>query len=203
MWLTAGLWGWLAGGALLIGALLGWFVRLPVRLTAGVMAFGSGVLLSALSFDLMDEAHTQGGMLATALGFLVGAVAFTAINYLLSKRGAKLSSDICFSTYSGFEYERYFGGGTSATVGTGEGAACTAPHDSSQDLFLPIQVCNRCTVPLALSRRRRVASSRSGSIRTVVTPSVSKTATYFASTFACANTCTMMSNHRERASVLQ
>jgi ZIP family zinc transporter len=89
MWLTAGLWGWLAGGALLIGALLGWFVRLPVRLTAGVMAFGSGVLLSALSFDLMDEAHTQGGMLATALGFLVGAVAFTAINYLLSKRGAK------------------------------------------------------------------------------------------------------------------
>jgi hypothetical protein len=39
MWLTAGLWGWLAGGALLIGAALGWFFRLPLRLTAIIMAF--------------------------------------------------------------------------------------------------------------------------------------------------------------------
>lgn len=89
MWLTAGLWGWLAGAALLVGTLLGWFMGLPIRLTAGVMAFGSGVLLSALSFDLMDEAQTRGGMLATALGFLIGALAFTGINYLLSRRGAK------------------------------------------------------------------------------------------------------------------
>jgi ZIP family zinc transporter len=89
MWLTAGLWGWLAGGALLIGAALGWFVTLPVRLTASVMAFGSGVLLSALSFDLMDEAQRHGGLLATGCGFLLGAATFTGINFLLSRRGAK------------------------------------------------------------------------------------------------------------------
>src|SRR4051812_6124896 len=89
MWLTAGLWGWLAGGALLIGAALGWFMRLPLRLMAGIMAFGSGVLLSALSFDLLDEAQTRGGLAATGAGFLIGAALFTAANYLLERRGAK------------------------------------------------------------------------------------------------------------------
>lgn len=89
MWWTAGLWGWLAGGALLVGAVLGWFVRLPVRLVASVMAFGSGVLLSALSFDLMDEAQRNGGLLATGAGFLAGAGVFTGVNLLLAERGAK------------------------------------------------------------------------------------------------------------------
>jgi len=32
-------------------------LKLPQR----VMAFGAGVLISALSFDLMDEAYRQGG----------------------------------------------------------------------------------------------------------------------------------------------
>lgn len=89
MWLVAGFWGWLAGAALLLGALLGWFVKLPLRHTATVMAFGSGVLLSALSFDLLDEAQRHGGLLATAIGFLLGAALFTAVNYLLAQRGAK------------------------------------------------------------------------------------------------------------------
>lgn len=89
MWITAGLWGWLAGGALLIGAGVGWFVALPVRLIASVMAFGSGVLISALSFDLMDEAQRRGGLIATGAGFLFGAAAFTGTNWLLARRGAK------------------------------------------------------------------------------------------------------------------
>jgi len=89
MWLSAGLWGWLAGGALLIGAVVGWFVRLPARATAAVMAFGSGVLLSALSFDLMDDAQRHGGLLATGSGFLLGAGLFTAVNFYLARRGAK------------------------------------------------------------------------------------------------------------------
>jgi ZIP family zinc transporter len=56
---------------------------------AGVMAFGAGVLISALSFDLMDEAYRQGGIGSTALGFLAGAVVYTAANVLVSRRGAK------------------------------------------------------------------------------------------------------------------
>jgi ZIP family zinc transporter len=53
------------------------------------MAFGSGVLLSALSFDLMEEAHERGGLLATGSGFLFGALLFTLIDWLLARRGAK------------------------------------------------------------------------------------------------------------------
>jgi zinc transporter, ZIP family len=89
MWWTAGLWGWFAGGALLVGALMGWFLALPLRLTAGIMAFGSGVLLSALSFDLMEEASKHGGLFVSASGFLFGAALFTGVNFLLAKRGAK------------------------------------------------------------------------------------------------------------------
>jgi ZIP family zinc transporter len=83
------LWGLLGGSALLIGAMIGWFARLPQRLIAAVMAFGSGVLISALSFELVEEAWHRGGLPATALGFLFGATIFTAANVIVSRLGAK------------------------------------------------------------------------------------------------------------------
>ena len=88
-WLQAGLWGLLSGGALLIGAVIGYFVGVPQRLIASIMAFGSGVLFSALSFELMDKAYATGGFDATAIGFLSGALVYAAANYYLSHRGAK------------------------------------------------------------------------------------------------------------------
>jgi ZIP family zinc transporter len=39
---------------------------------AAVMGFGGGVLISALAFDLMDEAYRRGGFDSTAAGFLEG-----------------------------------------------------------------------------------------------------------------------------------
>jgi zinc transporter, ZIP family len=51
----------LAGSVLLIGASVGYFAHAPQRLNASVMAFGSGVLISALAFDLMDEAYKREG----------------------------------------------------------------------------------------------------------------------------------------------
>ncbi|MGY3355292.1 zinc transporter ZupT [Bradyrhizobium sp. GM0.4] len=89
MALQAALWGLLAGGALVIGAALAWFFSISQRLIAGVMAFGSGVLISALSFELMDEAYKRGGFLATSLGFLGGAAVYTAANIYISRRGAR------------------------------------------------------------------------------------------------------------------
>jgi ZIP family zinc transporter len=53
------------------------------------MAFGSGVLISALSFELIDEAYRAGGFAATSIGFLGGATVYTAGNVYLSRRGAK------------------------------------------------------------------------------------------------------------------
>ncbi len=69
LWLQAGLWGWLGGGALVIGAALGWGLKRRPWLVASVMAFGAGVLISALAFDLMDEAFRRGGFWPTAGGF--------------------------------------------------------------------------------------------------------------------------------------
>ena len=88
IWLQAGAWGLLAGGALVVGALIAWFVRVPQRVVASVMAFGAGVLISALAFDLVDEAERGGGLTATTVGFLAGASIYVAANVLLARHGA-------------------------------------------------------------------------------------------------------------------
>ena len=88
-WLEAGLWGLLGGGALVIGALIAWFTSVPPKVVASVMAFGSGVLISAVAFDLMEEAVKTGGLVATASGFLGGAAVYLAANIALNRRGAR------------------------------------------------------------------------------------------------------------------
>ena len=87
--LQAGLWGLLSGSALILGAAVGYFARVPARLIAAIMAFGAGVLISALSFELMDEAWRRGGLTATAAGFLGGAAIFTFANLALARAGAR------------------------------------------------------------------------------------------------------------------
>lgn len=77
--------GLLAGGALFIGALIAWFVKVPARIVASVMAFGAGVLISALAFDLVGESIAEAGVLPTLSGFLVGAVAYVAANQILDR----------------------------------------------------------------------------------------------------------------------
>jgi len=87
--LVAGFWGLLAGSALVLGTVLAYFLKLPQRAIAGVMAFGSGVLLSALAFEFMEEAFARGGLGSTAIGFLAGAMVYTVANVLLARHGAK------------------------------------------------------------------------------------------------------------------
>jgi len=88
-WIVAGLWGLVGGAALVLGALVAWFLRVPQAVVAAVMAFGAGVLVSAIAFDLMEEAVQTGGLAATASGFLGGAVAYLAANAALARRGAR------------------------------------------------------------------------------------------------------------------
>jgi len=82
-------WGFVSGGALVIGAAVGFFITVPSPVIAGVMAFGSGVLISALSFELMEEAFEQAGLTAAATGFLLGAAIYVAANRLLAIWGAR------------------------------------------------------------------------------------------------------------------
>jgi len=89
MILLAGFWGALAGSALVIGAALGFFLRINQRIIAGALAFGAGVLISALAFELLDEAFNKGGLVHVAAGFLAGAIVFTLVNRWMAALGAR------------------------------------------------------------------------------------------------------------------
>jgi ZIP family zinc transporter len=71
-------WGLFAASSLLIGALIATW-RPPHRRALGlIMAFGAGVLLSAVAYELIDEsASIGGGGLAVAAGVFAGAATFT------------------------------------------------------------------------------------------------------------------------------
>lgn len=88
-WLLAGGAGLIAGAALLLGSAIAWCISVPARVVAVVMAFGSGVLISALAFELVQEAVDQGGLVATASGFLLGAVTYVGLNIVLARQGAR------------------------------------------------------------------------------------------------------------------
>ena len=81
VWLQAGFWGLVGGSALLLGSAIGYLVQVPQQVIAVVMAFGGGVLISALSLDLMEEAYKRGGFDSTAIGFLNGAAVYTLANW--------------------------------------------------------------------------------------------------------------------------
>lgn len=73
----------------MLGALAGYFLNLSQRMVAGVMAFGSGALVSALSFGLVGQAYARGGLAVTVLGFLGGAVIYSVANMTLALYGAR------------------------------------------------------------------------------------------------------------------
>lgn len=85
--IQAALWGGLAGAALLIGAAIGFFAKVPRKASAAVMAFGVGVLIACLAFNLMAEALHLGGLGPSLLGFVLGAALFAGANALLARSG--------------------------------------------------------------------------------------------------------------------
>ncbi|MBK5093327.1 MAG: ZIP family zinc transporter, partial [Actinobacteria bacterium] len=70
MALKAALFGLLAGSTLVFGALIGLFFNIQRRVIAVIMAFGAGVLISTLAFDLMGEAYKLGGFDSSSIGFV-------------------------------------------------------------------------------------------------------------------------------------
>jgi ZIP family zinc transporter len=70
-------WGLVGAISLILGALIVFIHRPATRSLGLIMGFGAGVLLSAVSFELIDEALTvSGGEGGTALGFFTGALVF-------------------------------------------------------------------------------------------------------------------------------
>jgi ZIP family zinc transporter len=69
-------WGALAASSLLIGAGLALVRRWPDRQVGIVLAFGAGALISAVSFELVQEGQKQGAPGWLALGLAVGALTY-------------------------------------------------------------------------------------------------------------------------------
>ena len=84
LWLAA-LSGLIAGGALLLGSAIAWFVEIPKYIVAAIMALGAGVLISTLAYELVEEAADIGGLLPTIFGFLGGAIIYIVADRLVSR----------------------------------------------------------------------------------------------------------------------
>ena len=87
MW-NAALWGAISGSAVLLGALAALFLPVKKRIIGDIMAFGTGILIGAASYELLGDSIHNGGLKATVTGFTLGAVIFTILNYFVSKKGA-------------------------------------------------------------------------------------------------------------------
>jgi ZIP family zinc transporter len=85
---AAFLWGAVGASALLAGALFAYLGNPSRRLIAVVMALGTGVLIGSVSFELIDGAIEQADVGLVGFFTLVGALAFTAGNWWLDRRGA-------------------------------------------------------------------------------------------------------------------
>ena len=74
-----------ASGALVIGAVVGARWSPPKQVTGVLLAFAGGALISALAFELFDEAFASGGAIRAGLGLLAGAAAFDVADTLLDR----------------------------------------------------------------------------------------------------------------------
>jgi zinc transporter, ZIP family len=70
-------WGFIAASSLLIGGILALRRPIGLRPMGLIMAFGAGVLISAVSYELVEDAFgAAGGSGAIGLGLFVGAFTF-------------------------------------------------------------------------------------------------------------------------------
>ena len=87
-------WGLLAASSLVIGAGIALLVRIDRLVIGLIMGFGAGVLISALSFDLVEEAVDKGpDRWAPLLGILVGCGVYFGGDWLITRHGGAERKD--------------------------------------------------------------------------------------------------------------
>lgn len=83
-------WGFLAASSLVVSGAAALHWRVGERLLGWIMAFGSGVLISAVAFELVQEAfHTSSGEGRVALGLAIGSLTFFAGDLLIDRMGGE------------------------------------------------------------------------------------------------------------------
>jgi zinc transporter, ZIP family len=83
----AAFWGAVGASSLLIGAVIAIAVPLPRRAIGLILGFGAGTLISAMAFELTEEAFELGGADAVTIGLALGALAYFAGDTLIERRG--------------------------------------------------------------------------------------------------------------------
>jgi ZIP family zinc transporter len=85
---SAFFWGLVGASALVVGAVVALVVDIHRRLLGLIMAFGAGVLISAVAFDLVEEAaDTAHGNRIVALGMAAGALTFFIGDAVIDRMG--------------------------------------------------------------------------------------------------------------------
>ena len=87
--LAAAGWGVLGGAALLVGALVALRFDIRPRRLGLITAFGAGVLVSAVAFDLTQESFERGGHDAVAGGLAAGALVFFGGDWAIDRYGGE------------------------------------------------------------------------------------------------------------------
>jgi ZIP family zinc transporter len=99
---TAFGWGTLAASSLVIGALVALWLKISLRVIGLIMGFGAGVLISAVAFDLVEEAASKSsGQGAVAAGIFAGCLVFFGGDLLISRFGGSDRKDASGAQGSG------------------------------------------------------------------------------------------------------
>jgi zinc transporter, ZIP family len=83
----AALWGAIGASSLLIGAIIGLVAPIPRTVIGLILGFGAGTLISALAFELTEEAYEVGGADAVTIGLAAGALTYFVGDRLIERRG--------------------------------------------------------------------------------------------------------------------
>jgi ZIP family zinc transporter len=95
-------WGTLAGSSLVIGAVVALRFRIGLRAIGLIMGFGAGVLISALAFDLVEEAVAKAAGRGWAIaGFFAGCLVFFLGDRLIDRFGGSKRKDATGGQESG------------------------------------------------------------------------------------------------------
>ena len=87
-------WGTLAASSLVIGAIVALLFRISLRVIGLIMAFGAGVLISAVAFDLVEEAvEKSSGHGWVVGGFFAGCLVFFGGDWLIDRLGGSQRKD--------------------------------------------------------------------------------------------------------------
>ena len=87
-------WGTLAASSLVIGAIFALVFRIGLRAIGLIMAFGAGVLISAVSFDLVEEAVDKSSGHGWVVGGLfAGCAVFFGGDWLIDRMGGSQRKD--------------------------------------------------------------------------------------------------------------